>query len=703
MSVPHTDQVLDEYQRPVPGAQIYVTDTLTLGNAQLTIDGTVPLAQPVIADEFGFYTYWANDGIYQEDIWFSGKLRYKGLAYIGVPPQIKGDPGGTTDRFGLFSAAATFNIPVGIDIAGTTGFNTIGAGASEYVHDVAVDAAYVAANPLTSFRDVNGRGFRLMTGRPINLTHLGAGVGGDDTNALKAALLLGHVYIPQGNYNITSKITVPNGCRVTGDGRTRTIINSNVPGDSLFVTTDTVNFFYFAHMRINGNGLTGASGSGHCFNFIDPDVAGGSTTPQNGELEHIEISGFMGSDVVDNAGVTKMRSAGIIQYSGLQNTYRYIYVTDCGNAYVMRQTQNCRIENSACDNIDEAGLVSYQNVNLIVDNCDLIDCGHAFTAATASSATDAGYPVSTMGMGCVLSYQDTNFAITGTKVKIFTGQAAIIVKLGTDIVFDKCWLRGDTTVDIVPKTIYAENTSGLRITNSDFSPAVTPFVARAYETIECYTTQSAPAFGLSIEKCNFEDTSGQPISYNIKLHGNSSARTFRANIESNTFGSNASKSSPSTVTNDILLDTCKLVSSRIGGNLHTAPTNVTRTACVAATGITKVKTVIAPSEFEASGGTITANYSGINETVLWGSVAYNPAGMATGTRLTTTVTVTGVTLSATAYNVKLSMNVDMKGVNLWGYVSAADTVTAIFENNTGATQDINSGLIYARCEEYQGT
>jgi hypothetical protein len=75
-------QVTDEYGRPVPGAKIYVTaadDTA----AVLTTSGAAPLPQPVITDEFGIYTYYADDGIYREDTWFAAKLRYREVIAIG--------------------------------------------------------------------------------------------------------------------------------------------------------------------------------------------------------------------------------------------------------------------------------------------------------------------------------------------------------------------------------------------------------------------------------------------------------------------------------------------------------------------------------------------------------------------------------------------------------------------------------------------
>jgi len=69
--------VTDEYDRPVPGATIYVFDTFTGVEATLTSDGVTPLAQPVTTDEFGIYTYYADEGVYREDTWFAGKLRFR--------------------------------------------------------------------------------------------------------------------------------------------------------------------------------------------------------------------------------------------------------------------------------------------------------------------------------------------------------------------------------------------------------------------------------------------------------------------------------------------------------------------------------------------------------------------------------------------------------------------------------------------------
>jgi hypothetical protein len=74
--IEHTDTVTDEFDRPVPGASIYVKN-IDGTDATLTSDGTTALVQPIITDEFGTYTYWANVGYYTEEVWYGGKLRWK--------------------------------------------------------------------------------------------------------------------------------------------------------------------------------------------------------------------------------------------------------------------------------------------------------------------------------------------------------------------------------------------------------------------------------------------------------------------------------------------------------------------------------------------------------------------------------------------------------------------------------------------------
>lgn len=103
----------------------------------------------------------------------------------------KGDPGGYAGDIGLFSQAPLLNIAAGINIIATSGYSTLGVGSAVYIYDATVDAAYVTANPRSSFISANSRGFRLdreqdfspeMFGSPAN----GVGDDGPGMAALSA-------------------------------------------------------------------------------------------------------------------------------------------------------------------------------------------------------------------------------------------------------------------------------------------------------------------------------------------------------------------------------------------------------------------------------------------------------------------------------------------------------------------------------------
>lgn len=67
----------------------------------------------------------------------------------------------------LFASAASASVPLGTDVIQTSGYSAKGVGGGQYIYDAAVDAAYVTANPRTSFRTVNARGFRLLYDQPV--------------------------------------------------------------------------------------------------------------------------------------------------------------------------------------------------------------------------------------------------------------------------------------------------------------------------------------------------------------------------------------------------------------------------------------------------------------------------------------------------------------------------------------------------------
>ena len=75
-----------------------------------------------------------------------------------------------------------------------------------------------------------------------------------------------------------------------------------------------------------------------------------------------------------------------------------------------------------------------------------------------------------------------------------------------------------------------------------------------------------------------------------------------------------------------------------------------------------------------------------------GSATYNPPSIADAAQQTTTVTVDGAVLGDFS---TVSFNKDLQGMRLTSYVSATDTVTVVFRNNTGAAIDLASGTLRA--------
>ena len=77
-----------------------------------------------------------------------------------------------------------------------------------------------------------------------------------------------------------------------------------------------------------------------------------------------------------------------------------------------------------------------------------------------------------------------------------------------------------------------------------------------------------------------------------------------------------------------------------------------------------------------------------------GSVSFNPASLADGAReAATAITVAGAALGDM---VEASFSLNLQGVKLIAYVSAADTVQPVFENESGGVVDLASGTIYVK-------
>lgn len=76
-----------------------------------------------------------------------------------------------------------------------------------------------------------------------------------------------------------------------------------------------------------------------------------------------------------------------------------------------------------------------------------------------------------------------------------------------------------------------------------------------------------------------------------------------------------------------------------------------------------------------------------------GSTTYDPPNLVDAAGTTTTVTVTGATLGMFA---SASFSLDLQGITVTAWVSAADTVSVRFQNESGGTLNLGSGTVTAR-------
>lgn len=528
-----------------------------------------------------------------------------------------------------------------------------------------------------------------ITGK-YNVMAFGAKADGvtDDAAIIQKALDAGvAVIFPKGDYKVNSTIVIPYAATIAGLGQGRTRFLSGVIGGSLFVTASPSAAYLHLHgFSCIGNSLSGVDGNGHAINFIDPAIDSGTHTPQQCLVERVTIIGFRGLDVVDNVGTNKIASCGVIQIDGLHNTYRKVLVQECGVPFLLYKAQNTRIIDCVTDGNDKAAAVVLDCENVIIDKCDFVSSG--------DGSADANWPLPAVS-ATVSSYRNEGFILQNTKIKTPKGCPLIASVTSQGDVIDGNWLRPESITDTVGQGILADRSSGIKIINNTFSPTSGTYGRKA-QCITVNVTSTAGGVSGVIENNTFLDIPSGTIEWNIKLVGNAQARTINAmSIRNNDFGDNFAISSAGVVEADILFTTCTLNELVIADNKFCAVTNVTRNACIVqGASVTLNRPKIGPNSFLANGGTITANYSGITESELTGSATYDPPSLADAAGATTTVTVTGAALGD--YVEAVSFDKDLQGITLTAYVSAANTVSVRFQNESGGVLDLASGTLRAR-------
>lgn len=501
----------------------------------------------------------------------------------------------------------------------------------------------------------------------------------DDAAILQKCIDTGPTLLPFGSVKVASSIILPNKANIIGMGQLNTNIVSGVIGASTFKTpVSGAAFIYLADFTMTGNGLTGASGNGHAINFIDPAIDSGTHTPQNCLIERVNITGFKGDDVRDNGALT-IEACAYIGVDGVHNTCRKMNVSECGYGFYFYRSQNCRVIDCVAVNMIKSALIVMDTENVIALMNDFVGC--------CDGTPSTNLPIAALA-GTVSSYLNEGFTFLGNKVKSPVAGPLIASYRSSDVIQFN-WLRADPTTDVDCKGIFAQESSGIRILNNTFSPTGSAFPARKTQNIELYTTQTNLGMAATVEGNTFLDIPGNTIEWNIKLSGNAQTRAHTGvTIRGNNFGDTLAISSAGTVEADILLASCTLRDSTISGNKFSAPTNVTRTACLKiGASTTLVNNAIGPNSFLANGGTITANYDGIAENYVLSNVDVNfTAG------ITTTAVNDGTKSSGTYTPTPVGGNYK-RIVNGGAFTLAAPTAANDYEITIQITNNASAGVI----------
>ena len=313
---------------PAPGAQalFYLSGTTTKTPPYADGALSVQLSNPVIADAAGrFPAIYLNDTLSYRvrlldalgvqigadiDPYTPGSVVTGSAGPVGPPgpPGPQGPssgtvgpagPAGTNGAIGsaagnaaLFTAAAGMVIGTGITSFRTSGYSIAGKGGAEYIYDATVNAAYVTANPRSSFQAADTRGFRISLQQRINVAMFGAVADfvTDDLTAFNAAMATlpstgGEIKIPAGRYYLSATLNLHKTISLSGEGT-----DWNGAGGTVLRFGNNMNGIVVNHNNTDGDG-DGTQGS-----------ATGST------IEGITL--WSGNVVVNGAGVVTSYSGG---------------------------------------------------------------------------------------------------------------------------------------------------------------------------------------------------------------------------------------------------------------------------------------------------------------------------------------------------------------------------------------------------------
>lgn len=249
----------------------------------------------------------------------------------------------------LFVNASALTVPTDSDFVQTTGYSALDKGAAIYVSDAAVDAAYVAAHPRSSFISANSRGFRLSAEQDFTPAMFGAVEDGTtDDNAAIAAMQayqqsvqrLGYGYSPGqpralvrfGAYYQTAPIDLHAGSRLEGESGSIYGGGGSVLTYAASTSGIRAQFVFTSGDSTYDNTLTTTASQGFDVGHLTLKSAGGAGNHDGirvkapGHIHDMEIEGFARAGIYGNASLSDTTVYGNTSHTQVNR----VSVQNCG-------------------------------------------------------------------------------------------------------------------------------------------------------------------------------------------------------------------------------------------------------------------------------------------------------------------------------------------------------------------------------------